>query len=102
MAFVHMFVTIVITTRSLPYVGHEPDSALTAPILEIIIKRMTLSLHVIGHQIAHFSTMAVGTQVTFMAAKVLAHTLAANIGHILAKFMASAAFKKVLYALIHK
>ena len=37
-----------------------------------------------------------------MAAKVLAHTLAANIGHILAKVMASAAFKKVLFALIHK
>jgi hypothetical protein len=58
--------------------------------------------HVIGHQIAHFSTTAVGTQVTLMAAKVLAHTLAANIGHILSKFMASAAFKNVLSSVIHK
>jgi hypothetical protein len=51
---------------------------------------------------AHFSTTAVGSQVTLMAAKVLARTLAANIGHVLAKVMASAAFKKVLHALIHK
>ncbi len=58
--------------------------------------------HVIGHQIAHFSTTAVGSQVTLMAANVLAHTLAVNIGHVLAKVMASAAFKKVLFALIHK
>jgi hypothetical protein len=57
--------------------------------------------HVIGHQITHFSTTAVGSQVTLVAAELLV-TLAANIGHILAKVMASSAFKKVLYALIHK
>ncbi|KAH9952642.1 hypothetical protein BC827DRAFT_239954 [Russula dissimulans] len=60
------------------------------------------TVHTIDHHIAHFASTAVGSQVMLLAAKVLVHAFATNIGHILVKFMASAAFKNVVHALVHK
>jgi len=58
--------------------------------------------HVIGDRVAHFATTTVGTRVAMMAAKVLIHALGTNIGHVILKFLSSAAFKKLLYALLRK
>jgi uncharacterized membrane protein required for colicin V production len=58
--------------------------------------------HIVSHHVSHFAASAVGTQVAHGAAQVLLHVLATNIGHIIAKFLASAAFKKLMVALLHK
>ena len=58
--------------------------------------------HVVGHHAAHFATTVVGHQVALVAVKVLLHALTKHIGHVIFKFTASAAFKKLLFAVGHK
>lgn len=58
--------------------------------------------HVVGQHISHFASTAVGSQIAAVAAHVLLKAIAMNMGHIIAKFMASAAFKKVVMVLLHK
>ena len=58
--------------------------------------------HIVGNHISHFASTAVGTQVASVAAQVLLKAIAMNMGHIIAKFLASAAFKKVVMVLLHK
>jgi hypothetical protein len=58
--------------------------------------------HVIGQHVAHFTSTAVGSQIAVFAAHALMKVIASNIGPIVAKFLASAVFKKVIAALVHK
>jgi hypothetical protein len=58
--------------------------------------------HVVGQHISHFASTAVGAQIASVAAHVLLKAIAMNMGHIIAKFLASAAFKKVVVVLLHK
>lgn len=58
--------------------------------------------HVVGQHISHFASTAVGSQIASIAAHVLLKAIAVNMGHIIAKFLASAAFKKVVMVLLHK
>ena len=46
--------------------------------------------------------MAVGIEIASVAAQVLLKVIAMNMGHIITKFLASAAFKKVIMVLLHK
>ena len=58
--------------------------------------------HIVGNHISHFTSTAVGTQIASVAAQVLLKAIAMNMGHIIATFLASAAFKKVVMVLLHK
>ena len=58
--------------------------------------------HIVGQHISHLASTAVGAQIASVAAHVLLKAIAMNMGHIIAKFLASAAFKKVVMVLLHK
>jgi len=58
--------------------------------------------HIVGQHISHFASTAVGSQIASVAAHVLLKAIAMNMGHIIAKFLASAAFKKVVMLMLHK
>jgi len=150
--------------RRKPHDGHDLDSALTEPVLEIIedkyvklfeshgeeisseflealkknnillnsflerladkvsgkiatkirtkiVHLLVLHIHdaatsntsrIIGQNISHFAATAMGSQIAAIAAHVLLKSISVNMVHIIAKFLASAAFKKVIVVLLHK
>jgi hypothetical protein len=62
----------------------------------------TQTSHVVAHHVSQFASTAVGTQIAAYTATAVMHVIVAKIGPIVAKFLASAAFKKVIAAVAHK
>lgn len=62
----------------------------------------TQTAQAVTEHVSHFASTAVGTQIATYTATAVMKVIIAKIGPIVAKFLASAAFKKVITAIAHK
>ena len=60
------------------------------------------SAHAVAHHVSQFASTALGSQIAVVTATAIMKVIMAKIGPIVAKFLASAAFKKVIAAIAHK
>ena len=62
----------------------------------------TQTAHAVAQNVSHLTSTAVGTQVAMYTATAVMKVIVAKIGPIVAKLLASAAFKKFITAMAHK